>query len=150
MFIEAKLMDSIINCMPILCVDAVVLYQGKFLVMRRNFWPAEGSYWLPGGRMYKNETIIDATIRKVKDETNLNASYRSFLTVEETVFEKEEGLTKHTVNIVSLVDVETVEYFSFDDQHNDYKWLQKNDPMLNELSPAVYKPIDCAIGLIGD
>jgi len=140
-------MDLFVKSMPIVCVDAVVLYKTKYLVIKRNYWPAEHEYWLPGGRIWKNETIIDATLRKVKEETNLKASYESFLTVEETIFESEEKVTKHTVNITSLVSVETIESFSLDSQHSEYKWFPKNDPILSKLHPAVSKPIFRAIGL---
>ena len=145
MFLEARIMDSFIELMPIVCVDAVVFYREKYLVIKRTYWPAKDQFWLPGGRIWKNETIIDATLRKVKEETNLNAAYETFLTVEETFFEKAENITKHTVNITSLVAIKSIKNFSLDGQHNEHKWLQPNDPLLTELHPAVSNPIVSAI-----
>jgi colanic acid biosynthesis protein WcaH len=146
MYLEKSLLDSFIKSMPIVCVDAVIIYKDEYLVIKRTYWPAKDQFWLPGGRVWKNETIIDATLRKVKEETNLMASYENFLTVEETLFEREKD-TKHTVNITSLLSVQTVNGFSLDDQHIEYKWLQENDPFINDLHPAVSNPIFCAIEL---
>ena len=138
-------MNSFIELMPIVCVDAVVSYRDKYLVIKRTSWPAKDQFWLPGGRIWKNERIIDATLRKVKEETNLNAYYETFLTVEETFFEKAENMTKHTVNITSLVAVKNIKNLSLDGEHDEHKWLQQNDPLLTELHPAVSKPIVSAI-----
>ena len=135
--------NSFIDYMPLVCVDVVIIHNNKCLLLKRKNWPAKNQYWLPGGRILKNESIKEATIRKVKEETNLNTVYRSFLTVEETFFQNDQ-LTKHTINLTNLVVATTDTGFRLDNQHSNFKWLEKDDPFLLQLDDAVQNPIRCA------
>ncbi|MCR4266883.1 NUDIX hydrolase [Nitratireductor sp. ZSWI3] len=55
-------------------VSAVVLHDGRFLLVRRGRPPAEGFYAFPGGRIEEGETAEQAVIREVREETGLVAS----------------------------------------------------------------------------
>ena len=58
--------------MPIPCVDVVVSNASKkVLLIHRSDEPAKGKWWVVGGRIHKNESIVDAAIRKVREETGL-------------------------------------------------------------------------------
>ena len=58
--------------MPIPCVDIVIVHNGAVLLGLRNNKPAQGTYWFPGGRVLKGETLFEAAQRKTKQETGLN------------------------------------------------------------------------------
>ena len=64
---------SIIEVLPILCVDIMIQNaDGEYLLIQRAREPLQGEWWVIGGRVLKGETLVEAAIRKVKDETNLN------------------------------------------------------------------------------
>jgi len=55
-----------------LTVDAIIPYQGKIIVIRRRNEPFKGYYALPGGIVEYGETVEEAVLREVKEETGLD------------------------------------------------------------------------------
>jgi mutator protein MutT len=56
---------------PILAVSAAIIRNGQILVVRRARAPAEGLFSLPGGKVELGETLHEAIVREVREETNL-------------------------------------------------------------------------------
>lgn len=56
---------------PILAVSAAIFRNGKVLVVRRARKPAQALYTLPGGGVEAGETLTEAVIREVREETTL-------------------------------------------------------------------------------
>jgi 8-oxo-dGTP diphosphatase len=56
---------------PYLAVSGAILRDGKVLVVRRARKPALDLYTLPGGVVEAGETLHDALIREVREETQL-------------------------------------------------------------------------------
>jgi ADP-ribose pyrophosphatase YjhB (NUDIX family) len=57
---------------PILAVSAAIFRDGKVLIVRRGRAPAKGVYTLPGGGVELGETLEQAVIREVREETALD------------------------------------------------------------------------------
>ncbi len=53
------------------CSDAVLVCQGKVLLIQRKFAPGRGSWALPGGFRNQKETFLDCAIRELQEETNV-------------------------------------------------------------------------------
>ena len=66
---------------PIIAVGAVVINDGKVLMIRRAKPPREGEWSIPGGRQDIGETVADAVVREVKEETGLDVAVTGFLDV---------------------------------------------------------------------
>jgi 8-oxo-dGTP diphosphatase len=56
---------------PILAVSAAIVRDGKVLIVRRARPPAAGVYTLPGGGVEVGETLVEAVMREVREETSL-------------------------------------------------------------------------------
>lgn len=56
---------------PELCVGAVVVHDGSLLLVRRGHGPAAGEWSVPGGRVEHGETLAEALVREVAEETGL-------------------------------------------------------------------------------
>jgi 8-oxo-dGTP diphosphatase len=56
---------------PFLAVSAAIVRDGKVLVVRRARKPALNLYTLPGGAVELGETLREAVIREVREETRL-------------------------------------------------------------------------------
>ncbi len=58
---------------PEVCVGAVVVVDDELLVIRRGHGPAAGEWSIPGGRVEAGETLAEAVVREVAEETGLEA-----------------------------------------------------------------------------
>ncbi len=62
-------------------VDAVIVQRGKVLLMKRNRYPWNGCWVVPGGRVEMDETCEQAVVREAKEETDLRVKIKRFLGV---------------------------------------------------------------------
>lgn len=56
---------------PRLCVGAVASDAEHLLLVRRGRGPAQGAWAVPGGRVEPGETLAEAVVREVAEETGL-------------------------------------------------------------------------------
>lgn len=53
------------------CVGAIVVHEGRLLVVRRGRAPGRGLWSVPGGRVERGESLAAAVEREVAEETGL-------------------------------------------------------------------------------
>ncbi len=56
---------------PEIAVGAVVIHDGRMLLIERGRGPARGQWSVPGGRVEWGETLAEAVVREVHEETGL-------------------------------------------------------------------------------
>lgn len=56
---------------PQVCVGAIVVQDGRLLLIRRGRGPAQGEWSVPGGRVEAGELLAEAVVRELAEETNL-------------------------------------------------------------------------------
>ncbi len=56
---------------PQLCVGAIVIDSGRLLVIKRGRGAAVGKWSVPGGRVDWGETLVQAVVRELLEETGL-------------------------------------------------------------------------------
>ena len=71
-FLPLNTYKTIVDTVPILCVDAIISNSiGEYLLIKRAVEPLKGKWWVPGGRVYKCETLAEAIKRKVREELGI-------------------------------------------------------------------------------
>jgi colanic acid biosynthesis protein WcaH len=131
-FIEKEKYKEIVDLMPIQCVDAVVIKDGRYLLVKRDNEPLKGVFMTPGGRVLKGEKLVDAVKRKVREETGLEVKPISVVGFYEDFYEKNElGLDLvHTTSIVFACAYISGEV-RLDNQSSDYVWADSLPKELN-------------------
>jgi 8-oxo-dGTP diphosphatase len=61
------------RCVRPLAVDAIVVYDGRIVLVRRRNEPFKDMLALPGGFVERDETVEEAAVREAGEETGLDA-----------------------------------------------------------------------------
>lgn len=132
----------ILRAVPIVCVDCLVANgEGQYLLVKRRNEPMKGEYWVPGGRVHKNEKLADAVHRKMREEIGIEVIIIKNLGFFEEFFERTaeevEGGT-HVISFVYLVKPKSFD-IHLDDQSSEWGWFSRAPPRLRQY-PNVMLP----------
>lgn len=127
--IPDNLYKKIIDKIPIVCVDVIINKNDSFLMVWRNTEPAKQQWWLPGGRVYKFETLEQAAIRKAKEETGIDCIIKNQVLTDNTIFDTGPyKIPVHSVNVCySLVPKNKKTKITIDKYSDSFKWCEKVD-----------------------
>jgi len=64
---------------PEICVGAIAVDDDRLLMIRRGHGPAAGEWSVPGGRVEAGETLAEAVVRELSEETGLEAVCDEFV-----------------------------------------------------------------------
>lgn len=66
---------------PVVGVGGVLIHKGKVLLIQRGKEPLKGSWAIPGGAVELGETLEDAVIRELREETGITVRPETLLNV---------------------------------------------------------------------
>lgn len=90
---------QILLSVPIACVDIAIVSEGRILLVERMDAPAEGEYWLPGGRVHKGELLKDGASRKALVEVGIACNVGPIVHTAETIFDDgPDGIVVDNIN----------------------------------------------------
>lgn len=108
------------EALPILCVDVVLRNpRGKYLLVKRANAPKKDQWWVVGGRVLKGETLEEAVVRKVKEETGITVTSLLHIGYFETVADTNPfdlPFPYHAVSVVFEAAIGSAEQVVLDDQ----------------------------------
>ncbi len=85
---------------PVPAVIAVVIHEGRALLVRRANPPDAGLWGFPGGKIEYGETVEAATLRELFEETGVRAEAREVITTLDILIRSDDGeLQQHYILI---------------------------------------------------
>lgn len=131
-----------LSAMPIVCVDCLVVNEkGEYLLVKRKNEPLKGEYWVPGGRLHKNERLVDAVRRKMQEEIGVEVEILKSLGFFEEFFERtaeQAAGGAHSISLLYLVKPKTFD-IRLDDQSLEWGWF-KDVPLRLKQYPGLSIP----------
>jgi len=76
---------------PLVGVGAVILDQGRVVLVKRKFPPLAGDWSIPGGRLKIGETLREGVVREAREETGLTVDPVELLVVYDLLLLDEAG-----------------------------------------------------------
>lgn len=136
---------TVVAATPLVSVDLVVMRGvSEVLLGLRNNRPAQGFWFVPGGRILKNETIHAALLRIAEKELGLGdslvnghlkpSSHGAYEHMYEDSFAGDIGISTHYVVLAHKVEVPSDFALPIaDEQHSELKWWLIEDALASNL-----------------
>jgi len=109
---------------PYLAVSAAIVRDGKVLIVRRARPPAHGLYTLPGGGVELGETLEEAVIREVLEETALAVEPVELVGFRQAIARDDDGRIKRHFVILPFAA----------------RWISGEVTLNGELDEAQWRP----------
>jgi 8-oxo-dGTP diphosphatase len=88
---------------PVVGVGAVIVRDGKALIVKRAHEPRKGEWSLPGGHLHLGESLEDAARREVKEETGLEVELGPIIETFDRVHRDGDGRIRYHFVIIDYV-----------------------------------------------
>jgi colanic acid biosynthesis protein WcaH len=122
--------ESVIRLTPLVAIDLIVRSpEGRILVGRRMFEPAKNVFFVPGGRITKNETRAAAFRRLSREELGLELEIGEarFRGVHEHMYPTNrfgrDGFGTHYVTLAYEMQLRLSMAALPKEQHGEYRWM---------------------------
>lgn len=84
-------------------VGAVVVKDGKILLIQRGQPPRQGSWSFPGGLQHVGETVEAAALRELAEETHISADILETLDVVDLIERDQENRVRYHFTIIDML-----------------------------------------------
>ena len=142
--LENELWKKVVDNMPIPAIDFLLFSKTKGLLMgKRINKPARNFYFVPGGRVFKNETRNTAIKRISSKEIGKSINLEDCFSLgiydhfyNESIWENT-NITTHYIVEALLIILDSNEFkFNIDSQHSESVWIDESN--VNKLNVHKY------------
>ncbi len=130
MYLKPDVLLEVIRNTPLIAVDLIVRNpSAEVLLGLRSNRPAKGFWFVPGGRICKNERIKEALKRVAKEELNLNLDPQdthligAFDHIYDDNFSGRPGIGTHYVTLGFEIRISLLPEALPSKQHEAYRWF---------------------------
>ena len=140
MFLNKIDFSELVKNAPLIAIDLCIIKNRSILLGKRLNNPAKNCFFVPGGRVLKNEKIKDTTRRILEEETSLRFKDDIYLVSFLGVFEHfynnnfldNKDFNTHYITIAYLIEYKNlvkIDPKKKNEQHSQYIW---HNPSKNE------------------
>ena len=112
---------------PLIGVGVVVLRAENVLMIQRSKPPHVGGWSLPGGAQKLGETVYEAAIREVKEETNIEVQVMGLIDVVDSIHPDKFGAVKYHYTLVDVLARSLGGVLAPGDDAFDAEWVATQD-----------------------
>lgn len=133
MHLDNETFRAVVTSTPLISIDLIIRNpDGNVLLGKRNNRPAKSNWFVPGGRIQKNERVDAAFRRLVKTELgiDLDISQSRYVGLYDHLYSDSiwgEDVSTHYVVNAFEVQLELDSALLPDTQHNAYAWFSVNE-----------------------
>ena len=138
--LSEKEFHDIIKLTPLVAIDLLISYKSKILLGRRLNQPAKGYYFIPGGRIFKGETLEKACLRLTHNEIGFEIPLKKFIFYKNTqhIYPNNffnEDFSTHYVCLCYKYNLSDEEFkkINIDQQHDNILWLTPDEILKKDV-----------------
>ena len=127
MYVDKDSFLKIANATPFVSIDLIIRNElGQVLLGYRRNKPAQNYWFVPGGRIRKNEKMRNALQRIARNELHISPESGKLLGIYDHFYDDnfydEDGISTHYVACGYEFQVKADVQFAADEQHSELKW----------------------------
>lgn len=122
---------------PMVAVSAVVLREGRMLLVKRSKEPSKGKWSIPGGRLELGETIYEAAKREVLEECSIEIEIMQVFNVMDDIIRDEEGRIRYHFVLIDLLARYTGGETKAQSDAEDYRWVTVEELAGLDMNPQL-------------
>lgn len=105
-------------------VGAIVLDHGQILMVKRDRDPARGQWSLPGGRVELGESLHEAIVREVREETGIEIEVDGLCGITERIIRDDDGDIEYHYVIIDFYAKARSQDIKPGDDAADARWVE--------------------------
>jgi 8-oxo-dGTP diphosphatase len=112
---------------PLVGVGAVILDQGRVVLVKRKFPPLAGEWSIPGGRLEVGETLREAVVREAHEETGLTVEPAEVLGVYDRLLRDDGGRILYHYVLIDFLCRRLAGELQAGGDADDARWFSKEE-----------------------
>jgi 8-oxo-dGTP diphosphatase len=119
---------------PLVGVGAIIIEEGRVVLVKRGHPPLEGKWSIPGGVLEVGETLRKAVVREALEETGLAVEPGELLGVFERVLPDEQGRMKYHYVLIDFLCRRVAGELEAGDDASEVGWFRREELAPLELA----------------
>jgi len=136
---------------PLVGVGAIIIEDGRVVLVKRGHPPLEGKWSIPGGVLEIGETLRKAAVREALEETGLAVEPGELLGVFERVIPDEQGRMRYHYVLIDFLCRRVAGELEAGDDASEVRWVRREElaglELARETEEVILKGLEKARGL---
>jgi 8-oxo-dGTP diphosphatase len=135
---------------PLVGVGAVIIESGRVLLGKRGHPPLAGEWSIPGGLLEVGETVREAAVREVMEETGLTVETADLLGVYDRVLRDDSGRTLYHYVLIDFLCRRVSGEAQAAADADDVRWFTPTEirdlPLAEDTAQVIHLGFEKAVG----